>query len=101
MDCEEAAKNEKKDKNNLKKSFYGSSAKETKIVGYCRLHHLNLTAKQIKTRKCLKRNCKALDRHEHEWWKRDTMPKALKHRNDLVKRNMESKRNETTKNDKG
>lgn len=75
-----------------KKVFYATSANEKKIVGYCRYHHLYMTARQIQRRKCLKRNCQALDKHtDHSYWKRDNMPQINKERNKVVQRNMESK----------
>lgn len=76
----------------MKKAFYGTHVKETKVVGYCRYHHLNLTGQMIKTRECLKRNCPHLDKHtEHAYWSKDKMPSINKERNKIVQRNMESK----------
>ena len=76
----------------MKKAFYGTRVKETKVVGYCRYHHLNLTGQMIKTRKCLKRNCPALDKHtDHAYWNKDKMPSINKERNKVVQKNMESK----------
>lgn len=78
--------------NETKKVFYGTSAKESKVVGYCLYHHLSLTAKQVKTRKCLKRNCPSLVKNkDHDYWKQPVKG-TWSHRNDLAKRNMESKK---------
>lgn len=42
--------------------------KNTKFVGWCRLHRGYLTAKQLKTKKCLSKGCRHLIKLEHTWW---------------------------------
>ena len=38
-------------------------------AGYCRMHQCGLTAKQIRGKNCLGKNCWYLQRNEeHEWW---------------------------------
>ena len=41
---------------------------KAKCVGYCRYHKCNITAKQMKRRKCLKKQCGALARLPHPYW---------------------------------
>ena len=40
------------------------------VAGYCRLHHCNLTVKQIKCKECLAKQCWHLQKNEqHDWWR--------------------------------
>ena len=50
----------------MPKTFYGT--RSANVCAYCWKHHLSLTPKQVKTRKCLAHNCDALQRHEHPYW---------------------------------
>lgn len=51
-------------------TLYGSTAKEANIIGYCAYHKANITARQLKEKKCLKKQCRNLrKRLEHPFWK--------------------------------
>jgi len=50
----------------MKNVFYGS--KSNNICAFCWKHRLGLTPKQLKKRRCLKRNCDALERRPHPMW---------------------------------
>lgn len=64
------------------RTLYGSASDNT--CAFCCKHFLSLTPRQLKTRKCLQRQCRYLIRHEHRFWdERDTrkaMRKARKRR---------------------
>lgn len=58
------------------------------IAGYCKLHHCNLTVKQIKHKECLSKQCWHLQKNEqHDWWRQREVikqkRKAKKHNGDV------------------
>lgn len=60
--------------------------KNTKFVGYCRLHKGNLTANQLKTKKCLSKGCRHLVKLENQWWeyRRIIKKKKKEHKKKLL-----------------
>lgn len=47
--------------------LYGTCSEN--CAGYCKLHNVGLTVKQIRTKECLSKNCWHLQKNEeHEWW---------------------------------
>jgi len=47
--------------------LYGTCSEN--CAGYCKLHHVGLTVKQIKNKDCLAKNCWHMQKNEnHEWW---------------------------------
>ena len=63
------------------RGLYGSSICKSKAVGYCRYHHAALTVKTLKGRECLKKQCNALTRYDHEYWKQRELTKSRKKAN--------------------
>ena len=51
---------------------------------YCRLHHCSMTAKQMKKKECLKKQCWHLVKNEgHQYWKqREIVKQRRKERKD-------------------
>jgi hypothetical protein len=60
------------------KSLYNTEISEKRCVGFCRYHHCYVTATQVKQKECLKKQCNALDKHEHEFWKQRELAKMRK-----------------------
>lgn len=52
------------------RTFYGSRSANS--CAYCWKHKLALTPQQLKQRRCLARNCDALEKHEHPYWEQRT-----------------------------
>ena len=50
-------------------ALYGSEIKPSKAVGYCKRHGCALTARTLKHKDCLKKQCRALEKYEdHSYW---------------------------------
>ena len=48
---------------------FRQSAKITKCLGYCKLHHCHLTLKNINNMNCIKKNCRHFTKIEkHPYW---------------------------------
>ena len=54
------------------------------VAGYCRLHQVSLTVKQIKCKNCLQKECWHLAKNEnHQYWRqRELMKQKRKARKD-------------------
>ena len=50
------------------RTFYGGRSSNT--LAYCHYHHLSLTPEQLKQKQCLKRQCGALQKFDHPYWKK-------------------------------
>ena len=49
------------------------------VCGRCKLKNCNLTVKQVKSKKCLQKNCWHFVKYEnHEWWKQRDILKQKK-----------------------
>lgn len=52
---------------------------------YCKKKGCSLTVKQVKAKKCLKKNCWHLVKYKnHEWWKQRELAKAKKKANKQI-----------------
>lgn len=54
--------------------MYGTCSEN--CAGYCKLHQVGMTVKQIKKKDCLAKNCWHLEKKEHEWWAQRERAKA-------------------------
>ena len=59
-------------------SLYGTEITQKHCVGYCKRHGCYMTVHQLKTKECLKKQCRALDKHEHEYWRQRELKKIMK-----------------------
>lgn len=59
-------------------SLYNTEISEKRCVGYCWYHHCYVTVTQIKQKECLKKQCNALERYEHEYWRQRELAKIRK-----------------------
>ena len=48
---------------------------------YCKKKRVSLTAKQVKSKECLKKNCWYLVKYDHEFWRQRERAKAKKKAN--------------------
>ena len=74
----------------FRKTFYGTSSPNT--CAYCFKHHLSLTPRQVKTRKCLERQCDALklfDDHPYVQKREETKKKRKDRKAALEKKYLE------------
>lgn len=62
-------------------SLYGSEITQQHCVGYCCYHHCYITVKQVQTKKCLYKQCDALKRYPHEYWRQRELKKNNKKKN--------------------
>lgn len=60
------------------RTLHGQMTAESKIVGYCRLHKIHLTAAQVKEKECLRKNCRALKKWDCAYWERRERTKKIK-----------------------
>ena len=58
------------------KLFDGSYSSNS--CAYCWKHHKGMTPTQLKSRQCLQRQCPALQRCEHPYWKQREKTKATR-----------------------
>ena len=58
--------------------LYGCEAYFRNCPAFCRHHHCHLTEKQIKTKGCLGKQCKFLDKIEHDFWRQREEKKLQK-----------------------
>lgn len=56
-------------------SLYNTEISEKRCIGYCWHHHCYVTATQIKQKECLKKQCNALEKYEHEFWRQRELSK--------------------------
>lgn len=63
------------------RTLYGSHVEYRTCVGYCSFHRLFVTARQLKQKQCLGKECGFLIKKEHDFWKfreRRLIKKSLK-----------------------
>ncbi len=58
--------------------LYGSWIDKNHCVGYCKFHKGYMTFKQIKKKECLQKQCKALEKLPHQFWKQREIIKQKK-----------------------
>jgi hypothetical protein len=63
--------------------LYGSHINRTKAVGYCYYHKCHLTVATLKQHECLKKECNALKKHDHDYWRQREVIKKKKKENKL------------------
>lgn len=59
-------------------SLYNTQISEKRCIGYCWKHHSYMTTTQLKQKECLKKQCDALERYEHEYWRQRDLLKIKK-----------------------
>lgn len=62
-------------------SLYNTEIKEERAIGYCWHHHCYVSVTQLKQKECLKKQCNALEKREHEFWHQRELAKARKKAN--------------------
>lgn len=56
-------------------SLYNSKINERRCIGFCWKHRCYVTSTQLKKKECLKKQCNALERYEHEFWRQRELTK--------------------------
>ena len=51
------------------KSLYNTEICERRCIGYCWHHHCYVSSTQVKQKECLRKQCGALERYDHEFWR--------------------------------
>jgi hypothetical protein len=59
-------------------SLYNTKLSEKRAIGYCHHHRCYVSATQLKQKECLKKQCNALEKREHEFWHQRELLKARK-----------------------
>lgn len=59
-------------------SLYNTQINGKRAVGYCWKHHCFVSTTQLKQKECLKKQCNALEKCEHEFWRQRDLKKARK-----------------------
>lgn len=59
-------------------SLYNTQLNEKHAIAYCWHHHCYVSVAQLKQKECLKKQCDALEKREHEYWKQRELAKARK-----------------------
>ena len=55
--------------------LYNTEISERRCIGFCWKHHCYLTSTQLKQKECLKKQCDALEKYEHEYWRQRELSK--------------------------
>lgn len=63
-------------------TLYNTKARSP--CAYCKLKKCSLTAKQIKSKQCLKKDCFHLVKYDHEFWRQRERAKAKKKANKQI-----------------
>ena len=50
-------------------SLYNTEISEKRAVAYCKRHHCYITSTQVKQKECLNKQCRHLEKKEHEFWR--------------------------------
>lgn len=69
------------------KGLYGAQFEKKRACGRCHYHNLYLTPQMVKAKKCLSKQCDALEKYDHEWW----------HQRELTKQRKKTKKQELKK----
>jgi len=67
-----------KSPDNIVSTLYGSSVKFKRAVAFCKHHHCYLTAAQVKTKGCLGKGCRHINKLPHQYWEDREKKKILK-----------------------
>jgi len=60
------------------KSLYNTEINKKHCIGFCHHHRCYITCKQLKHKECLKKQCHALERYDHEYWRQRELIKIKK-----------------------
>lgn len=58
--------------------LYNTMISDRRTIGFCWKHKCYLTATQLRQKECLKKQCNALEKYEHEFWRQRELMKARK-----------------------
>lgn len=58
--------------------LYHTDINERRAIGYCHYHKCYVTTTQLKQKECLKKQCAALEKYDHEFWRQRELKKAKK-----------------------
>ena len=65
-------------------SLYNTEISERRCVGFCWKHCCYVTSTQLRQKECLKKECNALERYEHEFWRQRELKKARRKNKEFV-----------------
>lgn len=60
------------------RTLWGSETSESKVVGFCRLHRVHLTARQVETKQCSEKCCRSLKKWDCPYWDEKARRKELR-----------------------
>jgi hypothetical protein len=66
-------------------SLYNTHINEKRAIGYCWKHHAYVTSTQLKQKECLKKQCNALEKREHEFWRQRELKRINQKARRIVK----------------
>ena len=67
----------------MKECLFGTCSNN--VAAYCRLHHKNMTVKQMKCKNCLQKECWHLAKNEeHQYWRQRELIKQKKKNKKLM-----------------
>lgn len=62
-------------------ALYGSQIQKSRACAKCSYHQCYLTVAMVKQHQCLKKNCDALHKETHDYWRFRQQKKELRKRN--------------------
>lgn len=60
------------------KTLWGSETTEGKVVGFCRLHRVHLTARQAEVKQCAEKCCRWFKKWDCQYFRRKERIKEVK-----------------------
>lgn len=57
------------------RGLYNTEISERRCIGFCWRHNCYMTSTQLKQKECLKKQCGALERYDHEFWRQRELTK--------------------------
>lgn len=60
------------------RTLWGGTVNGDKVVGYCRLHKVYLTARQAETKRCSAKGCRSLKKWDCSYWDHKHRMKELR-----------------------
>lgn len=62
----------------MQQGLYNTEISDKRVIGYCCRHHCCLSSTQLKQKECLKKQCRHLQKYEHEFWRQRELAKKRK-----------------------
>lgn len=78
----------------IRKTLNAPCVKETRLVAFCKLHRVSLTAKEVRMRNCIEKSCHHFQKYKHVYWDQLKAEEERKKRErERIKKEIKERRN--------